>query len=116
MHAGVAIAHGLIRAYQVSLSGLVGRQCRHVPSCSEYMDEAMQRHGFWAGGWMGFARLCRCQPWGTEGLDLVLRELPEESAWYRPWRYGLWATTCVDPIRCEAVAASGGPAPGASNP
>ena len=43
-------AHWAIRGYQLSLSGLIGRQCRHLPSCSEYTDEAIQRHGFWAGG------------------------------------------------------------------
>lgn len=116
MRPGVAIAHGLIRFYQLSLSGLIGRQCRHLPSCSDYMDEAMHRHGFWPGGWMGFARLCRCQPWGTSGLDFVLRELPQEGRWYRPWRYGLWRSTCVDPFRCEAVIASPGPLPAADAP
>jgi uncharacterized protein len=34
----VALAHGLIRLYQVSFSALVGRQCRHFPSCSDYAD------------------------------------------------------------------------------
>lgn len=96
-------AHGLIRAYQVTLSGLIGRHCRHMPSCSEYMDEAMRRHGFWAGGWMGFSRICRCQPFGTQGLDFVPLALPRSAAWYRPWRYGLWRSTCVDPYRCEPV-------------
>lgn len=100
---GVIAAHGLIRAYQLTLSGLIGRHCRHVPSCSEYMDEAMRRHGFWAGGWMGFARICRCQPFGTQGLDFVPLALPPGAAWYRPWRYGLWRSTCVDPFRCEPV-------------
>ena len=56
-------AHFAIRGYQLTLSGLVGRQCRHLPSCSDYTDEAIQRHGLWAGGWMG------C------GADLPLRAL-----------------------------------------
>ena len=29
------------------------------------------RFGLWAGGWMTLARLLRCQPWGTSGLDFV---------------------------------------------
>ena len=109
---GVSLAHGLIRAYQVTLSGLIGRHCRHLPSCSEYTDEAIRRHGVWAGGWMGFARICRCQPWGTQGLDFVPVRLPAAGAWYRPWRYGLWRSTCVDPFRCEAVS----PMPGQDAP
>ena len=97
-------AHWAIRAYQVSLSGLMGRHCRHMPSCSEYTDEALQRFGFWAGGWMGLARICRCQPFGTEGLDFVPETLPEGASWSTPWRFGLWrSTNPAPPIRCEAV-------------
>jgi putative membrane protein insertion efficiency factor len=83
-------AHGVIRAYQLTLSGLIGRQCRHLPSCSEYADEAIQRHGVWAGGWMGAARICRCGPGGTSGLDFVCEEVPATARWYAPWRYGRW--------------------------
>ncbi len=90
-------AHYAIRAYQLSLSMLIGRTCRHLPSCSAYTDEAIQRHGLWAGGWMGFARICRCRPGGTEGLDLVCEALPKGGRWYAPWRYGLWRGTNAPP-------------------
>lgn len=83
-------AHGLIRLYQLTFSGVVGRQCRHLPTCSDYMDEAIMRHGLWAGGWMGLARLLRCHPLGSEGFDPVSRSLPARARWYRPWRYGSW--------------------------
>ena len=83
-------AHLLIRGYQLSFSMLVGRGCRHWPSCSSYTDEAIQRHGLWRGGWVGIARICRCTPLGTSGIDLVCEELPAGSAWYRPWSYGRW--------------------------
>lgn len=92
-------AHVAIRAYQLSLSGLAGRQCRHLPSCSHYMDEAITRHGLWAGGWTGLARITRCQPWGTSGFDPVPVALRRDAAWYRPWRYGQWR----GPLQCEAV-------------
>ncbi len=64
-------AHLLIRAYQLSLSAFIGRYCRHEPTCSAYTDEAIARHGLWAGGLLGAARLCRCHPWGTFGYDPV---------------------------------------------
>lgn len=83
-------AHWLIRGYQLSFSMLIGRQCRHWPSCSDYADEAIQRFGLWRGGWIGLARICRCTPLGTSGIDLVCEELPPDSAWYRPWSYGRW--------------------------
>jgi uncharacterized protein len=80
----------LIRLYRYTLSSIMGRTCRHLPTCSEYADEALARHGLWAGGWMTLARLLRCHPWGTSGLDFVPDKLPEHSRWYLPWRYGLW--------------------------
>ncbi len=96
-------AHWLIRGYQLSLSMLVGRQCRHWPSCSEYTDEAIQRHGLWRGGWIGFARICRCTPLGTSGIDLVCEELPPGSAWYKPWSYGRWrGVNAPPPLADEA--------------
>lgn len=84
------LAHYAIILYQLSFSMLIGRSCRHWPSCSHYVDEAMQKHGLWAGGWMGVARLCRCHPWGTEGIDLVPQQKPHLARWYKPWTYGLW--------------------------
>src|SRR3569623_661786 len=61
----------LIWLYRHTLSPLVGYNCRHLPTCSVYGDEAIERFGLWAGGWMTFARLLRCQPWGTSGIDNV---------------------------------------------
>jgi putative membrane protein insertion efficiency factor len=81
---------GMVKVYRYTLSPLVGFHCRHLPTCSEYADETIGRFGLWAGGWMTLARLCRCQPWGTSGLDLVPEALSPKSRWYLPWRYGLW--------------------------
>jgi len=92
-------AHGVIRIYQLTLSSLIGRHCRHEPSCSHYTDEAIEKYGLWAGGWMGAARICRCQPWGTSGYDPVPENLPPGSVWYRPLHYGQWR----GPLKCERV-------------
>jgi uncharacterized protein len=86
-------ARGLVKTYRYTFSALVGFNCRHLPSCSSYADEAIDRFGLWAGGWMTLARLCRCHPFGTSGLDVVPKRLPELSRWYLPWRYGLWRGT-----------------------
>ena len=61
----------LIWIYRHTLSPLVGYNCRHLPTCSVYGDEAIERFGLWGGGWMTLARLLRCQPWGTSGIDNV---------------------------------------------
>jgi uncharacterized protein len=86
----VFLARRLIRLYQLTLSAFIGRHCRHLPSCSHYMDEAMAYHGFWAGGWMGFARLCRCRPGGSAGYDPVPDSVPAKASALTPWRYGHW--------------------------
>src|SRR5258708_32875626 len=80
----------LVKAYRYTLSPLVGFHCRHLPTCSDYADQALERYGLWAGGWMALARLCRCHPFGTSGLDFVPDKLSPKSHWYLPWRYGRW--------------------------
>ena len=87
------MARGLIMIYRCTFSLLVGMHCRHLPTCSDYADEAIARFGLWAGGWITLARLCRCHPAGTRGLDLVPRTLPADGRWYLPWRYGWWRRT-----------------------
>lgn len=84
---------GLVKAYRYSFAAVAGFQCRHLPTCSQYADEALDRFGLWAGGWMAVGRLCRCHPWGTAGLDFVPAVLPERARWYLPWRYGRWRGT-----------------------
>lgn len=86
----------LIKAYRLTLSPLIGFQCRHMPTCSEYGDEALKRHGLWAGGWMTLARILRCNPRGTSGLDFVPASLPDHAHWYAPWRYARWRGTNPD--------------------
>ncbi len=86
---GRYVARRLIRLYQLTFSALLGNQCRYNPTCSHYADEAIARHGVWAGGWMGAARLCRCHPWGGSGFDPV-PPAPPGARWDRPWRYGRW--------------------------
>lgn len=90
-------ARALVKLYRLTLSPLVGFECRHLPTCSAYADEALARHGFWAGGWMALARLCRCHPWGTSGLDFVPHAPPPGARWYLPWRYGRWRGTNAEP-------------------
>ena len=86
-------ARGLIAVYRYGISGLIGPRCRHLPTCSEFGDEAIARFGLWAGGWMTLARILRCHPWGTAGLDYVPQSLPARAHWWTPWRYGRWRGT-----------------------
>lgn len=66
-----------IRGYQILVSPLLrfvagpGSGCRFEPSCSQYMLEAVEKHGALRGGWLGVRRLLRCHPWGGLGYDPV---------------------------------------------
>lgn len=88
-------ALGLLWGYKRLISPVFyffGVRCRHYPSCSAYSREAILRHGLWAGGWMTLARLLRCQPFGTSGIDNV-PETRQKAPFWAPWRYGLWRST-----------------------
>ncbi|WP_261618348.1 membrane protein insertion efficiency factor YidD [Microbaculum marinisediminis] len=82
---------GLIRVYRYTLSMLIGRRCRYLPTCSEYTEDAIRSYGAWPGLWMGIARFSRCNPWGSSGFDPIPDGLPEDARWYKPWRYGRWS-------------------------
>jgi putative membrane protein insertion efficiency factor len=60
-----------VRAYRYFLSPLLPPSCRFYPSCSEYAEEAIARHGAFRGGWLAARRLCRCGPWNPGGHDPV---------------------------------------------
>lgn len=88
---GRVLGTGLVRFYQLTLSGFVGNSCRHMPTCSEYGYEAIARHGLWPGGWMALFRFMRCGPGGTHGIDNVPPVLEPRYKWFLPWRY--WAVS-----------------------
>ena len=59
------------RVYQATLSPLIGRQCRFVPTCSNYFIEAVTRYGAIRGAIKGLWRVARCNPLGRGGYDPV---------------------------------------------
>jgi putative membrane protein insertion efficiency factor len=61
----------LLRAYRFFLSPWFGNSCRFFPSCSNYSEEAIRRHGFWRGSLLTLKRLGRCHPWHAGGHDPV---------------------------------------------
>jgi uncharacterized protein len=61
----------LIRLYQLTLSSVMGRGCRFLPTCSEYATEAIIKHGAGKGSILAAKRICKCHPWGGEGFDPV---------------------------------------------
>jgi putative membrane protein insertion efficiency factor len=90
---GQRIAKALLLApialYRLAISPLLGVNCRHLPSCSDYAREAIETNGAWKGSWLALSRLCRCHPWGSHGFDPV-PDLRSEHHPFAPWRYGRW--------------------------
>ena len=66
-----AILTGPIRAYQRTLSPLLGPRCRFHPSCSHYALTAIERFGPARGSWLAIKRITRCHPLNAGGLDPV---------------------------------------------
>ncbi len=65
----------LIKLYKIILSPYFGNNCRFTPTCSTYTYQSIKRFGFIKGGWLGFIRILKCNPWGGSGLD----EVPQEK-------------------------------------
>ena len=61
----------LIKFYQITLSPLLGSNCRFQPTCSQYMIEAINLHGVLKGLNLGFKRISKCHPLGSKGYDPV---------------------------------------------
>jgi len=78
-----------IHVYRWTLKPLLGWECRHLPSCSEYGLEAIDANGAWKGLWLTISRISRCHPWGTSGHDPV-PDLTQVHHPLAPWRYGRW--------------------------
>lgn len=65
------IAVALFQLYRYAISPLLGPHCRFYPSCSQYGQEAIERHGIGRGIWLTMRRLARCNPWHCGGHDPV---------------------------------------------
>jgi len=61
----------LITLYQLTLSMLIGQQCRFYPTCSQYTREAIETHGVIKGTRLGIRRISHCHPWHEGGYDPV---------------------------------------------
>ncbi len=72
----------MIRFYQRTLSldhGYLSRiysegWCRFHPTCSEYTYQAIEKYGLTRGGFLGFWRINRCNPWSKGGVDNIPQE------------------------------------------
>ncbi|MEX0885425.1 MAG: membrane protein insertion efficiency factor YidD [Phycisphaeraceae bacterium] len=59
----------LVHFYRATLGHVIGGHCRYLPTCSQYMIDAIERYGAVRGLWKGLKRIARCHPWGGSGYD-----------------------------------------------
>ena len=62
---------GMIQAYRLCLSPLLGPACRFEPTCSAYARDAIMKYGVAKGIGMACLRLLKCHPFHPGGLDQV---------------------------------------------
>lgn len=61
----------IVSLYQKRVSPYLPHLCRHTPSCSEYMKQAIIYHGIVRGCSFGLMRLIRCSSFCRGGKDDV---------------------------------------------
>ena len=61
----------LVKIYQVTLSPLLGSNCRFSPTCSNYAIEAIRVHGPLKGSILTMKRIIKCHPFNKGGVDQV---------------------------------------------
>ena len=64
-----------IKFYNYFVSPMLGVKCRFLPSCSEYCQESLKKHGILKGGLYSLKRISKCHPvkilGASHGIDLV---------------------------------------------
>ena len=61
----------LVKIYQVTLSPLLGSNCRFSPTCSNYAIEAIRVYGPLKGSILAMKRIIKCHPFNKGGVDQV---------------------------------------------
>ena len=62
-----------VKAYQLFISPLLPKTCRHLPTCSEYTVEAIKTLGPYRGSLKSIVRILKCNPLGSHGYDPVIK-------------------------------------------
>ena len=62
---------GLIRLYRIFISPLLGSNCRHTPTCSEYGIIALKKYGVFKGTFLTVKRIIKCNSLFKGGYDPV---------------------------------------------
>ena len=78
--AAASLLLGLIALYHLFISPLLGANCRHLPTCSQYAKDAVITHGPLHGFYYALKRILRCHPWAKPKVDPVPTFLNRQKA------------------------------------
>jgi putative membrane protein insertion efficiency factor len=70
-HACTSLARAVIAFYRILISPVLPMSCRFSPTCSDYTQQAIKKHGMLKGSMLGLRRILRCHPLGGSGMDPV---------------------------------------------
>ena len=65
----------LVKFYQKFISPALPPSCRYYPTCSNYMIDALKKHGPVLGLIMGISRIFRCNPFIRGGSGSCARKI-----------------------------------------
>lgn len=66
------ILKAFVKIYTLMVSPFLGRNCRFMPTCSHYAEEAIDKHGAIKGTILTLKRLSKCHPWNkSDPIDPV---------------------------------------------
>lgn len=60
-----------VKLYQLGISPLIGKNCRYIPTCSEYMISCLKKFHFFKAIFFSIKRIIQCNPWGKSGYDPI---------------------------------------------
>jgi putative membrane protein insertion efficiency factor len=61
----------VIKIYQFIISPFLGKNCRFLPTCSQYTIESVKKNGAFYGITLSIARILKCNPFFKGGVDEV---------------------------------------------
>ena len=70
-HAAARVLLVVIEGYRLFVSPLLGANCRHLPTCSQYAKDAVIMHGPLRGSYYALKRILYCHPLTKSMFDPV---------------------------------------------
>ena len=68
-----------VKFYKFFISPILGARCRFLPTCSEYCQDSLKKHGLVKGIFFSLKRISKCHPFKILGADDGIDLVPEKN-------------------------------------